>query len=297
MMEPNLRDLLSDVFRSDDYFLAGVQRSNIGGFLEFVQCMANWGGRCGREIREFFASLEPCFRQSILMSLLPAKAFDDTYTGTIDAAIDEHLKNLCVELVDSQKLVLRDICINVSRYKNLTAIQARKITYGLADIRARPGLMRQITDRQKGRCIWCGVDLNQGNVRTTLEHVTPKHIGGDHYSGWNWALACESCNLGKKDIFAWPACAEAHDFLSRTAFSRPAMLGLSQRWSVLMRDRQCSKCGKAACDVELIVIRRFITGLAIPANCFVVCAGCVDGSNHDVPAVEWAAGESGRGAP
>jgi hypothetical protein len=140
------------------------------------------------------------------------------------------------------------------------------------------------------------VRLDAVGVKQSLEHVTPKHIGSDPLDGSNWAIACTSCNSGKADTFAWASASYAHDFLNRLDFSLPR-LGLPQRWSVLMRDRHCVKCGKGPEDAELWVYRRVATGLMIPANCGTVCDTCVKTDTVAVLTPNWEEKEKARVVP
>ncbi len=288
--------ILLDILREDDLFLAGVHRSS-EDFMQFIQGLTEWGSVSKRTLKECFASLEPCIRQSIVMSLIPAKAFDHNFNGSIDAAIDEHVANLGISLSSDQKARIRDICINVMAYKGLSAKEARDRTKGISYVRSRPLLLKRLSDRQNGRCLWCGVGLDNPHIELSLEHVAPKHIGGDHYSESNWALVCTSCNLGKKDTFAWPANSEAHDFLSRTDFADPFRLGLPQRWSVLMRDKSCSYCGVNSSKDELLVYRRLTTGLPTPSNCGVACRQCIATNALDLLDVRWSPQETSRTTP
>jgi hypothetical protein len=289
-----LNAILSDIFREDDLFLAGVHRSS-ADFMSFIQAVTQWGGLSSRDLKECFASLEPCIRQSIIMTLLPAKAFDETFSGSIDSAIDEHIEILGIPLSEPQKSRLRDICINVLSYRGLSSKEARSRTKGIAFVRSKPDLYRRISMRQNERCLWCGVLLDDSNVEVSLEHIAPKHIGGDHYSETNWALSCTSCNSGKEDTFAWPACSKAHDFLTRSDFAEPFRIGLPQRWSVLMRDRKCKMCNLDSTQTELWIFRRVITGLPTPANCGVTCLACSNLHDLDLVEIRWDQKEAMRG--
>jgi hypothetical protein len=231
------------------------------------------------------------------MSLIPAQAFDPTYTGSIDKAIQDHLNQIGINISDEERRVIRDICINVNRLRGLSKSAARRRTAGLAELRGDPRLYNAILKRQNGRCLWCGVDLSSSDVEQSLEHVAPKHLGDDPPDGKNWGIACTSCNSGKAESLAWSARPEAHDYISRLDFSDINEIGLAQRWAVLMRSSHCSKCGATSKDAELWIFRRIPTGLPIPVNCSVTCLACATSHHLEILLPKWQPRESKRGKP
>jgi hypothetical protein len=228
------------------------------------------------------------------MSLLPARAFDSRYTGSFDVAIREHLTVLGIP--DTPILVssLRQLCININRLRGATTERARRLSASIADLRADPVMHVAILARQGRRCFWCGISLDLSAVRQSLDHIVPKHIGDDPPDGSNWAITCTACNRGKDNIFVWAASAAAFDYVDRNDFGDPQEIGLKQRWCTLARHRQCGFCRATPAQQELWVFRRVKTGLAIPANCSVVCGSCRSSRTLDVPAPRWPVEESSR---
>src|SRR5262249_38762483 len=154
---------------------------------------------------EIVSVVEPCIRQSILFSLLPADALDTSDPNVnIDNKIEEHLAELGLELSAPEQEVLRDICINYRKLMGLnrSGVQARTMTLGAK--KAPRVDYERIRKRQKERCLWWGVPLDPPAYET-LEHVAPKHIGDDPGSTRNWGLSCKTCNEGKSDVLAWAA--------------------------------------------------------------------------------------------
>jgi 5-methylcytosine-specific restriction endonuclease McrA len=229
------------------------------------------------------------------MSLLPAEALEPNFPGSIDVAVDDHLRGLGINVSDDGRRVLRDTCINARRLYGLSKLQARNQTVSIAGLRGNPKLYQDIFSRQNGRCIWCGVSFSSSHVRMTLDHVTPKHLGDDPPDGRNWALSCGSCNIGKDDAFAWSARPEAHDFIGRNDISVTGLIGLKHRWSILMRGRLCEQCGSATGSSELWVYRRIRTGLPVPVNCGVICEGCAQTRKPEILSPLWIDQEKGRG--
>jgi hypothetical protein len=295
-MGKELTALLDDILCGSPYFVGGVQKSSTS-LPALLAAVVQWGTKLHRPLEEIVAVVEPCLRQSILMSLLPAEVFDSGYAGSIDAAIDRHLHNIEVTLTDTQKRTVRDLCINARKLRGMTKEEARRQVMSFPLLRGRPKLYKAISERQRGRCIWCGVDLALTTVQTTLEHVTPYHLGDDPVNGTNWALACASCNTGKADTLAWAAQSSAHDFFTRTDFVTANRIPLPQRWTVLMRTRQCVFCGKQPIATELWIYRRIATGIAIPAHCSATCVDCARTEKLEILLPRWVPSEGGRGQP
>lgn len=295
-MSAELTKIITDILCGGEHFVSGVQNSSVAP-ANLIAALVEWGNLLQRDFGEIAAVIEPCIRQSILMSLIPAQAVDPSYSGSLDKAIEAHLNSLGLNLGKTERTVLRDICINVRKLHGLNKRQARAQMMGIASLRGDQTLYQQIRNRQNGRCIWCGVELSSTNVRETLEHVTPKHLGNDPSDGRNWALACSSCNGGKADVFAWAACAEAHDYLRRNDFSTVNEITLAHRWAVLMRTRNCANCGTPPKQAELWVYRRIATGLPIPANCSVSCLTCATDQKLEILLPKWPPEESKRGKP
>jgi hypothetical protein len=281
-----LGSLLEDILCGGAYFAGGVQNAS-QSTAALVTAVVDWGNKLGRTLNEIVSVVEPCLRQSILMSLIPAEAFDSQYKGSVDASIDRHLSTLGLVLSPQATRNLRNICLNASKLKNLKAKAARDSAMSLAQIRAMPTVYTSITKRQGGRCLWCGVLLNDPNVRETLEHMIPHHLGDDPSDGSNWGLACMSCNSGKADTLAWAAQSFAHDFFARSDFDDTRLIPLRPRWSVLMRSRNCALCSKTPRETELWVYRRIRTGLPIPANCAATCLPCARSNKLELIKPRW----------
>lgn len=295
-MADQLSDIISDILCGGDHFISGVHKSS-SSLPSLLAAVVKWGELLSRDLDEIVAGFEPSIRQSVLMSLIPAQAFDSTYTGSIDKAIQDHLNQLGLNINDEERRVIRDICINVNKLKGLNAPAARRRTASLAELRGDIKLYNAILKRQNGRCLWCGVDLSSPDVEQSLEHVSPKHLGDDPPDGKNWGIACTSCNNGKAESLAWSARPEAHDYISRLAFSEINEIGLPQRWAVLMRSPRCSRCGATSKDTELWVFRRIPTGLPIPVNCSVTCLACAASHRLEILLPKWHPRESRRGKP
>lgn len=285
-----LVNLIDDILCGSEYFLGGVQKSSPAPTV-LIEAIVSWSQALKRDFSEVVAVIEPCLRQSILMSLIPQKAVDLRYNGSVDTAIHEHLAELGIGLESHHVDVLRNICLNMRKLKGMTAGEAREKTASLRELRADRSNYRRILDRQNGRCVWCGVHLDDAFVKQSLEHVTPKHIGDDHYDGSNWAIACKTCNEGKGDILAWATMPEAHDYVRRN----DSDLGRVQRWAILMRRSQCGFCGSGPKAVELFIYKRVRTGLCVPANCSVVCELCVPRKQGlELLKSPWVQDEAGR---
>jgi hypothetical protein len=230
----------------------------------------------------------------MLMTLVPAKALRDDYLGSFDSAIEEHLLGLSISLKSDEIGALRDLIINIRKLKGITSEQARSKSAGLATVKASHHYKRLRTN-QGNRCCWCGVELDRSDIFETLEHLVPKHLGDDPSDGSNWALACDTCNSGKGDAWAWSATPWAHDYVQRNQFIDPDVLEASHRWVVLRRTPICDGCGAKPSSAELFIYRRISTGLAIPANCSSSCRRCADSKNLEVLVVRWSSREIGRG--
>jgi hypothetical protein len=293
---PELPELIRDILCGGTHFLSGVNgaSSSLDGFLKTVSV---WGRKFNHRASDVQAVIEPCFRQNILMSLLPAKAFDPLYTGTLDAAIDEHLAQLSLPLGPREKRTILNVCINVRSLRGLNSRATRAGAMTVAGLRGMPGTYAQILARQNDRCIWCGVDLHSTDVQQTLEHVAPYYLGDDMPDSSNWALSCRSCNEGKGDALAWAAQREAHGFIPRVDLSGANQIALQHRWIVLMRSKRCKSCNHGTRESELWVFRVISTGLPIPANCGVACGPCAIARNWEILLPKWAATETSRVRP
>lgn len=288
-----LESLVDDILCGGVHFLEGVN-GHSPSLLSLLTAVRDWGVVLGRELEEIAASIEPLLRQSILMSLLPAKAFDEAYSGSIDAAVDEHLANLGVQVSATGRARIRNMCINMQKLRGMSSREARSRTYTLALVKGAGSLYSDIRRRQRGRCLWCGVRLDEPYVRETLEHVVPKHLGDDMPDGSNWGIACASCNAGKGDVLAWPASGWAHDYVARNDVTSGREIMLSHRWSVLRRSPRCDYCRAGPLDKELSIYRRIATGLAVPANCSTACLDCIEKKGVERVQPRWAPEESGR---
>jgi hypothetical protein len=293
MKSTALQALVSDILHQGETLLDGVHRAS-PSFPNLVAAISDWGRLLQRDLNEIVAGVEPSIRQSILMSLIPAKAIDPDYDGSYDAAIEEHLKELDLMVDEPGKLVIRNLCINIKKLQGLDRRGARNAVASLAQIRANPPIYRKLIERQNGRCLWCGILLNRGDVSQTLEHIVPKHLGNDPSDGTNWGLSCTSCNYGKGAALAWSATPWAHDYLGRTQFSTPDGITLQHRWVTLRRSPKCEFCGTGPKDAELWVRKRVQTGLPIPANCSTVCTACARTRGAKVLKTVWAPAERGR---
>ncbi len=293
-MGSQLEDLLEDILCGGGHYLGGIHNKS-ASLSDLLSAVVQWSMAVKKDLNEVVAGIEPCIRQSVFMSLLPAGALDPSFQGSIDMAVDEHLGALGIKVSDEGRQVLRDTCINARRLYGLTAGQARNQAHSIAQLRGDRQLYQSIFSRQQGRCIWCGVPLDSPAVVLTLDHVTPKHLGDDHVDGRNWAICCCSCNNGKGDSLAWSARPEAHDFIGRNEISAISVIGLKHRWSVLMRERRCEYCKAAATEAELWVYRRIKTGLPVPVNCGVTCEGCAVNRKPEILAPIWVPQEEGRG--
>lgn len=294
-MHRELQALIKELLCSPPRFLHGVHQES-KSFPQLAAAVQQWSSCLSRDLSEVLRTFEPALRQSVLMTLLPARALDPNYAGSYDAAIVEHLSALGIALEEPEIAAIRNVIINVRKLQGLNARQARAKTESLATVKATPhyGRMRA---QQGNRCHWCGVSLDDPNVIETLEHVVPKHLGDDPPDGSNWALACLSCNVGKADLLAWSASQWAYDYFDRNHSLTPNSLELTHRWIVLRRTPECSQCGLDSRHTELWIYRRVRTGIPIPSNCSVACETCARArrSDLDLLTVKWHDSERGRG--
>jgi hypothetical protein len=290
-----LATLIDDILCGGKHFLGGVHRAT--GYFEFMQAASEWSTKIGRSLPSTLSVLEPCLRQSILMSLVPAAVFDANFEGTMASAVDEHASNLGISLSHEQRRAVVTLCINARKLMGVNSAAARRDSWTIGDVRSLPGEYQRLLDGQGGRCIWCGVEMNAVGVYATLEHLAPKHIGDDLEDGSNWAIACQSCNAGKGESFAWAAHPWAHDYFSRTDFANVNSIGLPQRFAVLRRTGRCDGCNREPKSVELHVYKLVPTGLPIPALCSASCSYCLSARGLTPIAPRWAAKETLRVVP
>jgi len=290
-----LEQLLKEILISGDQFLDGIQRSS-SEFPNTLAALVQWSSALDRPLSDVLAVIEPCVRQSILISLIPAKAIAADYHGSIDTAVSEHLAALDITLDGPGRKILRDICINFNKLRGLNKQDARRATATLATVKANSELYNGIRARQGNRCLWCGADLDSTDVRESLEHISPKHIGDDSADGKNWGLACTTCNHGKADTLAWAATHHAHDYISRSDFETPNVISRQHRWAVLMRGRRCCFCDKTVLSTEIFVFRRTSTGLPVPSHCGLSCLSCGVDNLVDFLVPAFHPGEIGRSA-
>jgi len=288
--------VITDILQGGDHFLSGVHNPSQSP-TSLLKALVEWSRVLNRDFHEIAAAIEPSIRQSILMSLVPAQAFDPTYAGSIDKAIQDHLNYLGLTVTTEERTVIRDLCININKVKSLNKAAARRTSRSLADLKGNPRLYNSLLNSQKRRCIWCGVDILSPKVRMSLEHVAPMHLGDDPLDGSNWAIACSSCNTGKAEVLAWPTTPEALDFMGRVDFTAINEIGLPQRWCVLMRSRLCYDCGATVRDTELWIFRRIKTGLPIPVNCSSTCVVCAKRNKLEILLPKWVQKELGRNKP
>ncbi len=53
--------------------------------------------------------------------------------------------------------------------------------------------------RDDFRCVYCGADGLEAGFDLTLDHVTPRELGGTNEAR-NLVTACRSCNSAKRDL-------------------------------------------------------------------------------------------------
>src|SRR5262249_55157206 len=150
-----LSTLVTDILAGGRYFLGGVQQPS-ASLPQLLTAIVQWGGRLNRSLEEIAAVIEPCLRQSVLMTLIPSRAVEPEYYGSIDAAIEEHLLVLGITVRDEEMVVLRNVCLHIRKYHGMDSRAARNATMSLAEIRGQPALYRRMLSLQNGRCLWCG---------------------------------------------------------------------------------------------------------------------------------------------
>ncbi len=286
--------LVKDVLCGGDGFLMGLHhRSRSTGLL--YRALLDWAVLLNRDANDLMASIESCLRQNVLMSLIPQRAVDHLYQGSIDVAIDDHLRNLTITLSADERLVLRNVCLHIRKYHGLNARGVSNKTMSLATLRGSyAAIYGAIRTKQNERCCWCGVMFGSPGVVESLEHLSPKAIGNDPGDGSNWALSCKSCNTGKADSLSWAAQAAAQDYLQRIEFDDVTRLGIAQRWAVLVRGKRCDACHSGPRDASLWVYRKVKTGLPIPSHCSVTCEKCGAERKCELLTPRWDPREVGR---
>ena len=268
-----LLQIISEILEEEPHFLGGLQKFE-PNYWNFQEALTQWGDALGRDLTEIMSVIQPCIRQSILISLIPSKALSGDVDQSLDLSIREHLNCLGLELSDAEISVLTNICINIRKLQGLSSDDARRHTLSLAELKGMPRKYASILKKQNNRCLWCGVSFDNEYVEMTLEHIVPKHIGDDVPSGANWGLSCNSCNNGKGDSLSWSASPWAHDFFNRNDFLVDGEITLKHRWTVLRRTNHCTKCLKKPQETEIWVFRRIKTGLPVPSNCSSICLYC-----------------------
>ena len=288
-----LDQTLQDILRTDIHILQGLQTGD-DDLSSLLHELADHRGNLRLSAFRCNQFLAANLRQTLLMAIVPANAFDSGFTGSIDRAISEHLVELGVTLSVENRQQLRDICINIRKVRHLTGKQARRVSKSLSDLRANPSDYTRIMTAQNDRCIWCGVVLVSSAVKMSLEHMAPKHVGDDPADGKNLAIACTTCNSGKGELLSWASSPFASGFLRAMHFRDPNMICIENRWIVLALDRRCESCRKGPLDVELGVCREIQSGLPIPQHCTTTCANCATTLRKDVPVVALHADEFTR---
>jgi len=277
--------------------LMGVHRKSRSAGVIY-RALLEWGSRLNRDPSDVLASTESCIRQNVLMSLIPHRAVDPRYAGSIDVAVEEHLASLAIDLSPAERIVLRNICLHIRKYHGLDKRAARRITMSLGAVRlARGSTYQAIRAKQNGRCCWCGALFQAPGVVESLEHLSPKLIGDDLADGSNWGLSCLSCNSGKAGSLGWATQSASQDYLERPEFADVSRLGLAQRWAVLCRVQRCDHCASVPRNTSLWVYRKVKTGLPIPSHCSVTCEKCGAKRKCDLLIPRWDDLESGRLVP
>jgi hypothetical protein len=205
----------------------------------------------------------------MVFGLMPlAAVVDRRYDTLLKPAISRHLEGLQVEANDVLVSIIKSLCDQFWKSAQPT-YQRQKSS--IRDLRARTGLYRKIRDRQNGRCSICGISFD-GTVSETLDHIVPFRLIGDVLNGANWQILCQECNHGKGanlSMYQMP------EFLNWQYgfYENRASLPNSLRYSVLVRDGQCSRtgCGKTARERKLIVVRRFSHGMYVYDALETVC--------------------------
>lgn len=288
--------LVAEILEGDVYFLEGVRRRS-SSWPTLFAALVDWSRKLGKPLEGLTAGIEPSIRQSILFSLIPEKALHPPANASYDALIDEHLRELQIQVSQEGRETLRDLVINIVRLRGLTTDAARAQTAKLGTLKADNELYLSVRARQGDRCIWCGVNLSDASVMESLEHMLPKHIGDDPPQARNWAIACTSCNSGKRDHVSWSTSPFAFDFFERNDFQVDGQISLTHRWTVICRDGRCGRCGALPSEAELFVYKRVRTGLSIPTNCATICGQCCVTYGIQPLGVAWDSREAGRSVP
>lgn len=296
-MNKELEKLISEILETENQQGSadfGLHR-RYESFPKFLGALYEWSRCLNRDTDELIRGIEPSLRQSVLMSLIPARALAPDFQDTFDSAIHEHLGQIGVTLSSKSRKLLRQLIINLRKLSGVSSEEARRKSFSIADLKGR-GKYDALRDSQCDRCKWCGVELDSENVSEVLDHILPKHMGSDPDDGTNWALSCSTCNQGKSDSISWSTTAHAYDYISRQDTADPFRISPNFRWVILRRSGHCDCCGKPPKLSELAIHLRVPTGLPIPANCTSRCTDCaktVNGSR--IVQVRWGPKELGRG--
>src|SRR5258708_33207674 len=97
-----LHGLVEEILCSGDLFLAGIH-GETKSLPTLLVAVTDWGRVLGRSLEEIVSVVEPSLRQSIFMSLLPAKALKRNFAGSYDEAIDEHMRRLGLAATAEQR--------------------------------------------------------------------------------------------------------------------------------------------------------------------------------------------------
>ena len=292
---PRLEELIDKILIHDSFLLGGVHSSEGHDFMDMIHGVSEWSSKFNRELKDVTAIIEPCLRQSILMSLIPAEALEENFKGSYDTAIDEHLTNLNLVLMPKHKDKIRTIVVNLRALMGLSSPQARSKSMSISELRTLTSMHSQILLKQNNRCFYCGAEFLSGLVRETLDHIAPKHIGDDPVDGSNWVLACDSCNSGKSNVFSWAANQYAFDYINRSDIGRLSdEITLHHRWIILARDKKCKSCNVTPTQKELRIRKIIKSGLSIPSNCAATCDDCLINNGHSKLKPMWSEKEKGR---
>ena len=292
----HIETTLEEVLCSSPYFLQNVH-SPIENLVALQGEISSLEKRLSLSLGKTNHAVGAILRQALLTLVIPAKAFDDTYTGSIDDALSEHLNELGIDISKDARVCVRNICLNVRKLRALDGTAARNATKKLSDIRTMGQTYNDILYRQNHRCIWCGVNLVSPNIKASLEHMAPKHLGDDMPDTSNWAIACTTCNSGKGETLAWSSSAFSLGFLRARHFVDPFSICGEVRWAVLVRDRKCDTCGVGPDLCELGVHLQVQTGLPIPLNCSTTCGNCATLHGKKLLKCQWDDKEVGRKFP
>src|SRR5438093_795133 len=128
-----LLNLLDAILSGGEEFLAGIHKASVSP-ADLLSAIVSWGELLNRNLGEILGGIEPCIRQSILMSLIPARAIDPSYRGSLDKVITEHAEALGIRLSEAHVKCLRDVCININRLRGLNRRQARVMSKSIGDL-------------------------------------------------------------------------------------------------------------------------------------------------------------------